>query len=89
MPWEMSILVLHPDTSTMILGETGGKVGVLVEVGASVKAVAVSEGGTTVAVSVAVPVGTSGVFVSVTMTGVGENIEGVMVGGGAGKVGTL
>ena len=73
----------------MILGETGGKVGVLVEVGASVKAVAVSEGGIKVAVSVAVPVETSGVFVTVTITGVGENIEGVMVGGGAGKVGTL
>ena len=42
-------------------------------------------------VSVGVRVGSSGVFVfvTVTMTGVGEYMDGVIVGGGAGKVGTV
>jgi len=83
------MLVLQPRTSTIIFGDVDGKVGVLVEVGASVKAVAVSEGGINVAVSVTVMVGKAGVFVIVEITGVGEKIEGVIVGGGAGNVGTL
>ena len=98
MPWMMSMLVLQPSTCTIILGETGGKVGVSVEVAASVKAVAVSLGVTVVAVSVGISgvlVGVSetgagvAVVVIVNITGVGEKIEGVMVGGGAGKVGTV
>ena len=92
------MLVLQPSTSTTMLGETGGKVGVSVEVGASVKAVAVSLGVTAVAVSVGVSgvsVGVSErgtgviVVVIVKITGVGEKMDGVMVGGGAGKVGTV
>ena len=92
------MLVLQPNTSTMILGETDGKVGVSVGVGASVKAVAVSLGVTAVAVSVGVSgvsVGVSErgtgviVVVIVKITGVGEKMDGVMVGGGAGKVGTV
>lgn len=93
------MLVLQPSTSTTMLGETGGKVGVLVDVGASVKAVAVSLGVIAVAVSVGVPVGISMgvsergtgvvVVVIVKITGVGEKMEGVMVGGGTGKVGTV
>jgi hypothetical protein len=60
-------------------------------VGAWVKDVAVSVGVINVAVSVGVRVGVSGglVFVTVTMTGVGEYMDGVIVGGGAGKVGTV
>ena len=73
----------------MIFGEKGGKVGVAVGDGASVKTVAVSVGGTCVRVSVGVPVGMTGVFVIVTIMGVGVKIEGVIVGGGAGNVGTL
>ena len=87
----MSMLVLHPSTSTMITGETGGRVAVSVEGGASVKAVAVSVGVTGVDVTVGVSDGAAGVvvFVIVTITGVGVKMDGVMVGGGAGKVGTL
>ena len=72
------MLVSQPSTSTIILGETGGKVGVSVGVGASVKAVAVSLGVTAVAVSVGVSVGVSEmgagvvVLVIVKITGVGE-----------------
>ena len=93
------MLVLQPSTSTMMLGEIGGNVGVSVEVGASVNAVAVSLGVTAVAVSVGVSVGISMgvsergtgvvVVVIVKITGVGEKMEGVMVGGGAGKVGIV
>ena len=77
----------------MMFGETGGSVGVSVWVGASVKAVAVSEGvsvKTSVFVADGRIVATCGVAlaVEVTNTGVGERIEGVIVGGGAGKVGT-
>ena len=94
-PCRMSMLVSQPSTSTITLGETGGKVGVSVGVGASVKAVAVSLGVTAVAVSVGVSVGVSEmgagvvVLVIVKITGVGEKMDGVMVGGGAGKVGTV
>ena len=95
MPCVMSMLVLHPSTSTMMFGENGGRVAVLVGEGASVKEVAVSVGVIGVAVSVAVPVGVSEttggmvVFVMVTITGVTVKIEGVIVGGGAGNVGTV
>lgn len=85
------MLVLQPNTSTMIMGDTGGKVAVSVAVGASVKAVDVSVGVIGVAVSVGVSETTAGmlVCVAVTITGVGVKIEGVIVGGGAGKVGTV
>jgi hypothetical protein len=79
----------------MMFGENGGRVAVFVGEGASVKAVAVSVEVTGVAVSVAVPVGVSVrakgvvVFVIVTITGVIVKIDGVIVGGGAGKVGTV
>jgi hypothetical protein len=79
----------------MMFGETGGRVGVPVEVGASVKAVAVSVGVAGVALSVGVPVGVAEMDadeadpVMVTITGVGEKIDGVIVSGGAGKVGTV
>ena len=55
------------------------------------KDVAVSVGVINVAVSVGVRVRVLGglVFVTVTMTGVGEYMDGVIVGGGAGKVGTV
>jgi len=79
----------------MMFGERGGRVGVLVAVGASVKAVAVSVGvtGEEVGVGVSVEVAERGAVevmrVTVAMNGVGEKMDGVMVGGGAGKVGTL
>ena len=90
-PCVRSMLVLQPNTSTMIFGETGGKVGVLVGVGASVRAVAVSPGVTAVAVSVGVSERGAGVvvLVIVKITGVGVKIDGVIVGGGAGNVGTV
>ena len=90
-PCVMSMPVLQPSTSTMIFGEKGGRVAVSVGVGASVKTVAVTVGVTGVAVSVGVSKMAVGrfVFVAVTITGVGVKMEGVMVGGGAGKVGTL
>ena len=91
MPCVISILVLQPNTSTMIIGDRGGKVAVYVEVGASVKAVDVSVGVTGVAVSVGVSEMATGVdvFVIVAITGVGVKMDGVMVGGGAGNVGTV
>ena len=75
----------------MMLGDTGGKVGVSVGGGASVKDVAVSVGVIGVPVSVGVFVTTEDVdvFVIVTIIGVTVKIEGVMVGGGAGNVGTV
>jgi hypothetical protein len=73
-----------------MFAEKGGRVGVLVRVGASVKAVAVSVAvGVRVAVSVDVAEMGAGVDdgVMLRITGVGERMEGVIVGGGAGKVG--
>ena len=69
---------------------------VLVGEGASVRAVAVTVGvavlGTVVKVTKVVTVGLAGtdaiVLVAVAKTGVGVWMDGVMVGGGAGKVGT-
>ena len=90
------MLVLQPSTSTPIVEETGGRVAVFVAVGASVKDVAVTEGvvvmGAVVKVTKVVAVGLDGsdtiVSVAVMNTGVGVWMDGVMVGGGAGKVGT-
>jgi hypothetical protein len=86
----MSMLVLQPSTSTIMFAEKGGRVAVLVKVGASVKAVAVTvDVGIRVAVSLGVAEMGAGVAdgVMVRITGVGDKMEGVIVGGGAGKVG--
>ena len=74
MPCVMSMLVLQPSTSTMIFGETGGRVAVAVREGASVKAVAVSVGVCAkvyVSVATGLTVATPRVLVTVTNTGVG------------------
>jgi hypothetical protein len=75
----------------MMFGDTGGRVGVSDGGGASVKDVAVTVGVFGVAVDVGVFVTTEGVFVfvMVTMIGVTVKMEGVIVGGGAGNVGTV
>jgi hypothetical protein len=85
----MSMLVLQPSTSTIIFGETGGRVAVAVGGVTSVNAVAVSVRvtGSSVPVGVSVMNGGLVVFVIVTITGVIVKMDGVMVGGGAGKVG--
>jgi hypothetical protein len=73
-----------------MFAEKGGRVAVLVKVGASVKAVAVTvDVGIRVAVSLGVAEMGAGVAdgVMVRITGVGDKMEGVIVGGGAGKVG--
>jgi hypothetical protein len=87
----MSILVLQPNTFTIIFGDTGGRVAVSVGGEVSVKEVAVSVGVTGLNVSVGVSVLNGGtvVFVMVTITGVTVKMDGVMVGGGAGNVGTV
>ncbi len=84
----MSMLVLQPSTSTMMCGERGGTFSPFGD-NAGTGRLGVSLVGICVAVSVGVFVGSSGVFVMVTITGVGVYMAGVMVGGGAGKVDTL
>lgn len=81
------MLVLHPRTLTVILVETGGRVAVGSKVSEIDVNVSVGMKMISVAVADSVSMMFSGVFVTVMITGVGVKMDGVMVEGGAGKVG--
>ncbi len=82
-PWVISILVLHPNTCTLMAGAGVIAVGVSFTDGVSVIAeIGVSVMGVNGVLVIAVEVAITGVAVLPPITtGVGETIEGVFVGG--------